>query len=556
MLGFKIDSHNLKYIIIGVVVWGLAVWAGWSFYRGATAEARQTVNEAHQNFITSGVSAARSLAQKNSTPLFIYRMLKKPGKCKFNLETPTLKKDQIRLVALVAVNDQIVACTDEHFVNDKLPQLKNSEPIHKSRNVSVEQGVLADNERIIGFFTQVSAPKGAKFDTVGDVYLALKPPTTPSMTPAPKLLLSAWIAGSFIGVACVLLWLFQKTPKAVPTSDPENLTGSFFDHYQVKRPIATGGMASVYLAVNKREKDGIQTHVVIKQILPKLIKDDPGYVKLFDREAQMAVQLQDHPNIVRILDYYRKQHAIVMQYIDGENLSVILKKMNRGLHVSMAIYIVSEIAKGLDYAHTKTDNETGLPLHIIHRDIKPGNILISYNGQVKIADFGIAKDIRDPEATLPEVGGEGTAILPTIIKGTPAYMSPEQAMQEPVDHRSDLYSLGLVFHEILTGKQVRQSVKGLGTTQAINIIVNEEIEPIDTLPEGVSKEINAIVMKCLEKDKNRRYQSARELHGHLKLLKKKLNILLGASDLAMFMKKHFKETDCPDSDQTIRDHKR
>ncbi|MDM8555192.1 serine/threonine-protein kinase [Desulfococcaceae bacterium HSG7] len=551
---FRIQAgiYNRKYILIGLTAWCVAVFAGLWLYRSATAKAVQAIEKARKYRIETGIVETQSLARKNRTPLYYYHILKDKNKSDFVTETEKLKKDELRFVALLDIDAKVIACTDKNFINSKLPLLRNKRSINTSNNISVKEGSLLTDtdDTTIGFFKKVSPPPGTKFDTVGGVYLALSAPVINSSLSGHKRLLLFWLAGSFITVVLIVL-LARNTPKALLKSGQKELTGSFIGHYQVKRPIATGGMAGVYLAVNKREKGGIETHVVIKQILPELLKEDPNYVQLFDREAQMAVKLDDHPNIVRIFDYYRKRHAIVMQYVEGENLSTILNKLNKGINVYLSIYIISEIAKGLDYAHTKTDKQTGLPLNIIHRDIKPGNILISNNGQVKIADFGIAKTVRDPEATLPETGDD--TILPMIIKGTPAYMSPEQALRETVDCQSDIYSLGLVFHEILTGKQVRQSMRELSTTKAIQMIANEAIEPIRELPHGISRVINAIVMKCLEKDKKLRYQSARELHNHLKLLKKKLNILYGPSDVAKFMRQHFGGSDYTDLDKTVRD---
>ena len=554
---FRIQAgiYNRKYIIIGLTAWCVAVFAGLWLYRSATAKAIQAIEKAKKYRIETGIVETQSLALKNRTPLYYYHILKDKNKSDFVTETEKLKKDELRFVALLDIDAKVIACTDKNFINSKLPLLRNKRSINTSNNISVKEGLLSTDtdDTTIGFFKKVSPPPGTKFDTIGGVYLALSAPVINGSLSGYKRLLLFWLAGSFITVVLILL-LARNIPKVVLKSGRKELTGSFIDHYQIKRPIATGGMASVYLAVNKREKDGIETHVVIKQILPKLLKEDPNYVQLFDREAQMAVKLDDHPNIVRIFDYYRKRHAIVMQYVEGENLSTILNKLNKGINVYLSIYIISEIAKGLDYAHTKTDKQTGRPLNIIHRDIKPGNILISYNGQVKITDFGIAKAVRDPEATMPGTGKD-TTILPMIIKGTPAYMSPEQALQETVDCQSDIYSLGLVFHEMLTGKQARQSMRNISTAKAIQVIANEAIEPIRELPSGISRVINAIVMKCLEKDKNLRYQSARELHNHLKLLKKKFNILYGSSDLAKFMQQYFRENDDTVLDQTVRDNR-
>jgi serine/threonine protein kinase len=351
-----------------------------------------------------------------------------------------------------------------------------------------------------------------------------------------------WFAGGF-SVFAIALILFIDKKKASGFHPCKNSLGEdeSFDAcikpYQIKRLIATGGMAHVYLGVNARDEADLQIEVVIKKILPSRIDDAHNFTRLFLREAQTAAKLGGHPNIVQIYDYFSRHHVIVMQYIRGQDLQTIFKNQNQGLPIDLTLFIISEIVKGLDYAHTKTDRLTGLPLNIIHRDIKPGNILISYNGQVKIADFGIAKAVGVQDATILMPTGEDTTLLPLALKGTPAYMSPEQAAQETVDHRSDIFSLGLIFYEMLTGSKVRESMHGFSSAKIIKVIDKERIEPVSEFVSDVSPTLNAIVMKCLEKDKKLRYQSTRELHNDMKRLKRKMNITYGSSELASFMRR-------------------
>jgi serine/threonine protein kinase len=204
-----------------------------------------------------------------------------------------------------------------------------------------------------------------------------------------------------------------------------------------------------------------------------------------------------------------------------------LSAFKQGIPSELAAFIISEICKGLDYSHNKCDDMTGEPLHIVHRDISPQNMLISFRGEVKISDFGISKARSEPSLT--QVG---------VIKGKMSYLSPEQALGEPVDARADIYALGLVFYELLTGKRVYQFESDI---EAIRSIPKMIIKPPIQEQPNTPQELNDVVMKCLEKDKNLRFQSALELFKKLVKLKKQHKIVVDGSNLMDFMKKHFEE---------------
>jgi len=521
-------------------------------YRSAHAKASQANPVVIRERIETGVSAIRSLALQNRFPVYTYFTFKDKNRSKFKLEPElypemALKSDIIKLVAILDADNKTVACTDSKFVDKPFPSLKRIKDIELRGTVSIEQGILADKEEIIGFSLKIRLPE-THFDQAGAVYLALAAPQKDKNRSAGSLqryktILILWFAGGF-SVFAIALILFINKKKAPGFHSCKNSPGEdeSFDAcikpYQIKRLIATGGMAHVYLGVNARDDADLQIEVVIKKILPSRIDDAHNFTRLFHREAQTAAKLGGHPNIVQIYDYFSQYHVIVMQYIKGQDLHTILKKQNQGFPIDLTLFIISEIVKGLDYAHTKTDRLTGLPLNIIHRDIKPGNILISYNGQVKIADFGIAKAVGVQDATVLMPTGEDTTLLPLALKGTPAYMSPEQAAQETVDHRSDIFSLGLIFHEMLTGFKVRESMHGFSSAKIIKVIDKERIEPVSEFVPDVSPTLNAIVMKCLEKEIKYRYQSTRELHNALKRLKRKMNITYSSSELASFMRRN------------------
>jgi serine/threonine protein kinase len=291
--------------------------------------------------------------------------------------------------------------------------------------------------------------------------------------------------------------------------------------YLLQRKVARGGMAELFLADYVRE-DGFRRKVAVKRILPHLAGNQ-NFIKMFTREARVAALLQ-HPNVVQIFDYGNIENAyfIAMEFIDGKNLGEVLKILDRGLPVDIAVFIMSQICKGLDYSHNKEDDTTGEPFKIVHRDISPQNLLISYQGEVKISDFGISKARSEPSLT--QAG---------VVKGKLAYLSPEQALGEPIDHRADIYALGLVFYETLRGKRVYEFNNEV---EAIRTIPSIEIAPLkDTIPD-IPDELNRIVMACLEKQKDMRYQSAAAVHADLLSFKKQQNSAFGTSDLANFMK--------------------
>ena len=294
--------------------------------------------------------------------------------------------------------------------------------------------------------------------------------------------------------------------------------------YLLLKRVARGGMAELFLSDYVRE-DGFRRTVAIKRILPHLAENS-DFIKMFTREARLAALLR-HPNIVQIFDYGKIGNAyfIAMEFIDGKNLGEMLSVMKQGIPVDNTVFIISEICKGLDYSHARRNDETGEPLNIVHRDISPQNLLISYQGEVKISDFGISKARSEPSFT--QAG---------VIKGKLSYLSTEQALGESVDSRADIYALGLVFYETLTGKRVFQFASDL---EAIRAIPKMEIEPLINARPDIPEELNRIVMKCLERDKDLRYQSAAELHADLETFRKALKITFNASDLARFMKENF-----------------
>ncbi len=266
-----------------------------------------------------------------------------------------------------------------------------------------------------------------------------------------------------------------------------------FGKYTLIRKLATGGMAELFVAKTQGD-EGDEREVVLKRILPSFSEDE-SFVKMFIDEASLTSKLQ-HPNIVQIFDFdvTDRQYYISMEYIVGEDLSNLMKdgvEKSTPLSVPQCVWIVIELAKGLHYAHTK--EHKGRALNIIHRDVTPHNAMVSYGGEVKLMDFGIAKAAE--RSTKTQAG---------MVKGKVAYMSPEQARGKPLDPRSDLFALATVLWEMLTNKRLflRQS-----DFETLTAILKEEAEPASKYRKGVDQELDDIIGTALEKDREHRQAS-------------------------------------------------
>lgn len=274
--------------------------------------------------------------------------------------------------------------------------------------------------------------------------------------------------------------------------------GTRFGKYTLLNRIAVGGMAEVFLA-RQEGLEGFEKTICIKRIRPHL-SSQPNFVRMFLNEAKLAAQL-NHPNVVQIYDLGRvnDSYFIAMEYISGRDMSRIIPKAEKvGISFPMvyALRIASNVCEGLYYAHTKAD-AYGNPLNVVHRDITPENILVSFNGTVKIVDFGIAKANTQLEQTR---AGE--------IKGKLSYMSPEQCMGHPLDARSDIFSFGSVIYEWVTGYKL---FTGENEMAILKSIIDGKIYPPSYFKEDVPEAVERILMKSLDKDKTKRYQSAWEM---------------------------------------------
>jgi eukaryotic-like serine/threonine-protein kinase len=267
--------------------------------------------------------------------------------------------------------------------------------------------------------------------------------------------------------------------------------------FQIIGRLATGGMAEVYLALSG-ELPGFRTLIVVKRILPHLAQNRQ-FIGMFLDEARLAALL-DHPNVVRIIEvgHDGEEYYLAMELVQGKPLSAVLRKAAREKRPpspALSAYIMAQAASGLGYAHALTDGD-GRPLGVVHRDVSPQNVLLSFEGAVKLIDFGVARAFGRVAHTSP--GG---------LKGKIEYMSPEQASAEDVDHRADVFALGIVLWEVLTGRRLYRRETELATMRAI---LDDPI-PRPSEVANVPPELDAVVMRALRKKREGRFSSAHEM---------------------------------------------
>lgn len=272
-----------------------------------------------------------------------------------------------------------------------------------------------------------------------------------------------------------------------------------FGKYQLIEKIGEGGMAEVYLAKQLGELAGFEKQVALKTIYPHLTEREDLVVMFLD-EARIAAQL-NHPNIVQIYDLGKVDDTlfIAMEYIHGQDLRRICEQgieANDFLPREFAARIIADAAAGLHYAHTSTDGQ-GRPRNIVHRDVSPQNILVSMEGQVKMADFGVAK--AEDRLGQTQAGQR---------KGKLSYMSPEQLESKDVDARSDVYTLGIVLYETTVGKRL---FRGRSDFETMSLVANAKVTPPSEVRADFPAELEAIILKALQKEPSDRYQSAQEL---------------------------------------------
>lgn len=271
--------------------------------------------------------------------------------------------------------------------------------------------------------------------------------------------------------------------------------------YELLAQLTVGGMSEVFIAFTSGP-GGFLKHVVLKRILPE-VRSQEHFVQMFMDEARITAGL-NHANIGQVFDLGEDDEGslfLSMEFIPGQNLNQIyraaLKKGMRGLPVGLSCAVVRDVCRALHYAHTFTD-ASGEPAPVIHRDVAQKNIMVTYDGVTKLVDFGIAKARSSMGRT--QVG---------TVKGTTGYMSPEQVRGEELDGRSDVFCAGVVLYELLTGHRLFSARTEY--EEMVACLQSPIVPPQERVPSLVSRELNDVVMKALERDRNRRYASGRDM---------------------------------------------
>ena len=299
-----------------------------------------------------------------------------------------------------------------------------------------------------------------------------------------------------------------------------------FGKYYLLERINVGGMAEVFKA-KTFGVEGFERLLAVKRILPNIAEDEE-FITMFIDEAKIAVQLQ-HANIAQIFDLGKvdDSYFIALEYLHGRDLRSIFDRMrNKGeaLPIAMACYVTMQVCEGLDYAHNKRDAQ-GRELNLVHRDISPQNVLIGYEGECKLIDFGIAK-----------AAGKASKTQAGILKGKFGYMSPEQVRGLPIDKRSDIFAVGIVLYELLTGERLFIGESDFSTLEKVR---NVEITPPSSYNKKIPAELERVVLKALARDPDDRYANAIDLHDDLQSFLYSVGEFFSRKDLAAWMKKTF-----------------
>ncbi len=296
-----------------------------------------------------------------------------------------------------------------------------------------------------------------------------------------------------------------------------------FGRYLLTQRLATGGMAEIYLA-KFLGVAGFERDLVIKKVLPHWSLDRDFTAMLID-EAKINVQL-NHPNIVQIYELGRERdvYYIAMEYVEGMDLRKLLQSLpsHERIPLDITLFLITEILSGLGYAHQKC-GPRGESLQIVHRDISPQNILLSFDGAVKITDFGIAK------ATL-----QSHETMTGVLKGKCAYMSPEQADQRRLDHRSDLFAVGIVLYELVTGERL---FGGRGDLDTLDRVRRAQVSFSKPLENIVPIELRQIILKSLAKKPEERFPDATAYYRALIQFAQSQTIDLGRAHLVKYLQK-------------------
>ncbi len=504
-------QRNRKRIHLCLLIWVIGSLAGYGILQ-------TTVKGLKDDFYQVGLERTRNLVAQIGPSLLENDVLS------LNMAIGEIESNAgLIFAAIVDHQNKIVAHTDSRLVNRTLPPLERQSYEATIKGVSVEEGISVKDEKTVRFSSDVIY-SGVK---IGKVYLALSAADLYHFLSRYRTIFVIAVVFGLVLLSAALVTM-DRLSLARALKAEKALEGmTRMGPYLLEKKVAHGGMAELFVAGYERQ-DGFRKTVAVKRVLPHLAANS-DFVNMFIREARLAALLQ-HPNVVQVIDFGKIQNVyfIAMEYVRGKNLGEIMSYLKEGMTVDQAVFIASQVAMGLEYSHSKKDDKSGEALNIVHRDISPQNILISFQGEVKISDFGISKTSSEPSLTHSGV-----------IKGKLAYLSPEQALGQPVDHQADLYALGIVFYEILSGKRLYKFTSDI---EAIRSIPEREIPPIKECRQDIPDELNRIVMKCLEKDKRFRYQNAGKLLQDLAALRQGLSTRYDRVSLSDFMKRHFEAT--------------
>src|SRR5579864_8019579 len=270
------------------------------------------------------------------------------------------------------------------------------------------------------------------------------------------------------------------------------LLGRTLAHYRIHTALGAGGMGEVYRATDTR----LGRDVALK-VLPSDVAHDPERLARFQREAR-AIAALNHPNVVTLYSVEEAEgvHFLTMELIEGQPLDRLIAA--NGLPIDKIMEIAGVLAEALAAAHEKG---------IVHRDLKPGNVMVTREGRVKVLDFGLAKDVgaeSSDSATLTSAGRTQAG----VVMGTPAYMSPEQVSGRTLDHRTDIFSLGVLLHEMATG---RRPFEGTSSAELISSILRDSPPPVTESRKDLPSDLARVIRRCLEKDPRHRVQTARDV---------------------------------------------
>lgn len=296
-----------------------------------------------------------------------------------------------------------------------------------------------------------------------------------------------------------------------------------FGRYCIFKKINKGGMAEIFLSRSTDKRVGV---CVLKMLLPELSNKD-NFIHMFITEGKIG-KLMNHPNVVRSYELGRVQdkYFIAMEYITGKDLHHLMKhykKRNQPVPIPMAVYIIRKVMEALEYAHNLND-ASGVPLNLVNRDVSPTNILVTYDGTVKLIDFGIAQTVI---GFTSQIGR---------IKGKICYMSPEQVRGLPLDHRSDLFSAVMVLYEMITGVNFYADENEFNQMERIKKV---DLEPPSKLNPKVDAALESIIFKSLHPEPGERYQRTIDVANDLLAYAKQRGLLFTDQDMKQFMSSAF-----------------